>query len=209
MRYHVITPFSRFENLKPMVEMLSDQMANQGQDKFTLDWSILLDNNLPFAVSVPAKWVTVFYFPPAQPFWRAWSKHLNGFIKQGFIWPKDRYIILNDDDFAEPGFFAKLDKRAGEFLVCSMQRGQHVATGGHNHPTDTLIASPENMNVGRVGCEQMIVSGQLFKTITFADHLCADGMAIVELSKRHPPVFVPEANVLFNYLEPGRWDKNG
>lgn len=198
MKYNVVTPFSRFQNLK----MMYAHIKSHG-----VQWHLLLDQNNNFKPLFSEPWVICHYAPPCQPFWRAWRNHLNEFIRIGTINPEERYIILNDDDFVEPGFFEKIDKHTGEFLVCSMMRGQRIPPGGHNHPTDTLMACPENMQVGRVGCEQMIVSGRLLSQIRFADDLCADGIAIVELAKKHPPVYVPEAYVWFNFLEPGRWHR--
>lgn len=198
MKYHVVTPFSRFQNMNAMGAVLQRENVH---------WILLVDAEIPVVVLYPKFPCQVFRFPHAEPFWRAWRNHLNAFIKLNMIEDGDRYIILNDDDFVEPGFFKKLDAVPGEFLICSMKRGQHTPSNSHGHGTDTLMACPENVKVCHVGCEQMIVSGRLFKTIHFADDICADGMAIVELAKRHPPAFVPDAYVWFNYLEPGRWGK--
>lgn len=202
MKYHIVTPFKRFENLSQQTEMLK----SQGVD---LHWDLLIDSNTPFNVSIPGGWVTIFHFPPVQPFWRAWRNHLNSYIRIANISSGERYLILNDDDFYEPDFFKKLDLHTGNFIVCSMMRGQRTPPSGpqRSHPTDTLMADPSNMRVGRVGCEQMIVTGELFKTIHFADDVCADGIAIVDMYRRQPVDFAPEAFVWFNYLEPGRWDK--
>lgn len=198
MKYHVVTPFNRFQNFPAMDKMLAEHGVH---------WELLIDDHIPFSLSVPSQRHQVYRFPHAEPFWRAWRNHLNAFIKLGIIEDNDRYIILNDDDFVEPGFFKKLDAVKSEFIICSMKRGQHTPPNSHGHGTDTLIACRQNVKVCHVGCEQMIVSGRLFKTIHFADDICADGMAIVEMAKHHVPTFVPDAYIWFNYLEPGRWDK--
>ena len=196
--YHVVTPFSRVQNLRRQLEMMT---------RFGVEWDLLIDANSRMKRSLP-NWVRIFSFQPQQPFWRAWAHHLNQYISTVPIIPDDRYCILNDDDFYEPGFFSKLDQHNGDVLICSMMRGQHVPLESgplRSHPTDTLIACAENMKVGRVGCEQMICSGKVFSTLHFVDDPCADGMAIVDASKRYPVEYVPDANVWFNYLEPGRW----
>lgn len=200
MKYHVITPFRRFENLQRMLAML---------EPFNLEWNILLDKNLPFKVSVPGDWVKCFYLEPAQPFWRAWANHINKYIELAVIVPEDRYLILNDDDFYEPDFFSKIDKHSGEVIICSMLRGHRTPPGLEPircHGTHTLTACPQNMQVGAVGCEQMIVSGRIFSGIKLTDEPCADGVAICNVVKSNPVDYAPEAFVWFNYLEPGRWN---
>src|SRR5512135_869824 len=198
MKYHVVTPFSRFQNYVPLREMLRPHAVM---------WHLLMDDPPTNIPSPHEDWIEHRYFPPAQPFWRAWANHLNRFIATCPITPTDRYVILNDDDFVEPEFFSKLDRHSGEMLVCSMARGQHTPPSGHKHPITALLTCPKNMRVGSVGCEQLICSGRIFSTLKFADDLCADGIAIVDLSKRAAIKYVPEAWVWFNYLEAGRWDK--
>lgn len=198
MNNHIVTPFSRFENLSAMMHML---------EPMGVEWHLLLDDNGVARLNPQHDWIHCYYFPSVQPFWRAWAQHLNAFIKMAPLVDGDRYMILNDDDFLEPGFFAKTDEHNGEVLVVSMKRGQHSPPGGHGHGTDTLVACPENMLVGRVGCEQMLVSGRLLPTVHFNDSITADGEAIVDMSKRAAIEYAPEAFVFFNYLEPGRWDK--
>lgn len=202
MKYHIVTPYKRFENLHPQIEMLKAQDAN-------LAWDLLLDKHLPFHISVPGDWVRTFFFEPQQPFWQAWRHHLNAYIGIADIVANDRYLILNDDDAVEPGFFQKIDQHDGNLIICSMMRGHQTPPSGplRSHPTDTLMADPANMRVGRVGCEQMICTGELFRQLKFANDVCADGMAIVDMVSRHPADYAAEAFVWFNYYEPGRWNK--
>lgn len=199
MKYRVITPFARLENFAK----LSERLQPRG-----VEWHLLVDDGLNWDMQFPAdSWIKVFHYPKAQPFWRAWANHLNAYIATAEIPDDIRCVIMNDDDLVPIDFFTRLDGYSGEFIVCSMMRGHHSPPGGHGHPTTTLVACPQNLRVGAVGCEEAIVSGRLFKTMRFADDICADGMAIVELAKRHPPVFAADVVVYFNALEVGRWTR--
>lgn len=195
--YIVVTPLSRFQHLAKYLDLFEREGVR---------WDMLLDEGAPALNTARYPNVRCCYFPKKEPFWRAFNGHLTDYIRTVPIEPDSRYIILADDDWLEPGFFDKLDSVDGQFLLCSMTRGQRSPPGGHGHGTSTLIPAPQNITVGSVSIEQMIITGRLFSTLHFEDVLHADGLAIMELSKRVQPVFVPEAVVQFNRLEPGRWD---
>lgn len=201
MNYHVITPFSRFENLKPLAGLLG---------ACGVQWHLLLDETLPFRIHFTDCRIEPTYYPVSAPFWRMWRNSINSFITDGNIIPEDRYMILNDDDWYEPGFFQKIDAHKGKAIVCTMLRGHQtppVSDPVRAHPTNPLIASPQNMHPGGVGIEQIILSGDLFATVRLADHPHADGMMIQAVYNAMPIDYAPEACVWFNYLEPGRWNK--
>ena len=200
--YHVVTPFRRFQNLEALLNMLTPMPVL---------WHLLLDEGLPFSLRLPA-WCTVYSCPKSEPFWSYWADSLNRFISRGFVDqnPKSRYLILNDDDFYEPDFFDKIDKRDGEVIICSMIRGHNIPAGvipERAHPTHTLTAAPESVQVGHIGAEQMVCSGRIFSAYGFNNTIAADGERICKIASENPPEFAPEANVWFNYLEPGRWNK--
>lgn len=198
--YHVITPFSRFSNLTRMIRML---------EPMGVVWHPILDEGLPFDIKFPQPWILKGYCPPKEPFWQFWSDCLNRFVAAGDLNPDARYCLLNDDDFYEPDFFEKIDKHDGEVVICSMKRGDHTPAApgtDHAHGTNTLEAKPESMNVGYVGAEQMIVSGRVFATCHWVEHMAADGINICEVIARNTVDWAPEAFVWFNYLESGRYD---
>jgi hypothetical protein len=197
--YHVVTPFSRFENLERIVRMLEGRPVM---------WHPIFDEGLAFDVEFKQDWIKKSYSPKSVPFWLMWADSMNRFITAGGLVQDDRYCILNDDDFYEPDFFDKVDKHDGELVICSMKRGHHTPAGvaaERAHGTDTLTGRPEEMCVGRVGAEQIIVSGRIFATMGFTGGVAADGECIVQTAAKHPVDYCPEAFVWFNFLEPGRW----
>ena len=199
--YHVLTPLRRLENLESLIRMMRPT---------PVIWHPIFDEGLPFDVTFPENWICKGYCPRSAPFWSMWADSLNRFIHAGRLEPDHRYLILNDDDFYEPDFFAKIDKVDGDVLICSMKRGQHIPPGvspERAHGTDTLEAKAESMVVGRVGAEQMIASGRVFERYGFNNSIAADGERIVRIIAENPVQYVPDAFVWFNYLEPGRWDK--
>lgn len=196
-RYTVLTVFNRWQHLERYLKWFEGLPVN---------WILLIDTETPMALRVgAAKGVMTFLYPRQEVFWKTFNHHLNCYAASGLTEDGTRYLILNDDDWWADGFLEEIDQHDGDFLLTTMRRGDVVAPGGHNHPTDTLWACPENLRVGRVGCEQAIVTGHLLKTMHWPDDLSGDGLAILELAARVPPQYVPQAVVLFNFLEPGRW----
>jgi len=58
-----------------------------------------------------------------------------------------------------------------------------------------------------VGLEQIILTGRVAQIVRFENNVYGDGMLAEELFKsKNNITYVPEAYVLFNYLEPGRWN---
>lgn len=204
--YHVLTPFSRFENLRALIDMLSAQRS----PRYELRWHLLMDDNLPFAFRFAASWITVHYCPPVTPFWCYWANALNLFISRGNVEDDHRYLIENDDDLYEKGFFEKLDQIEGEVIAVSMLRGDQTPSGvpaERAHGCNELVACPENMIPGRVGAEQLVVSGKIFRAHGFENRIDADGWRTMAIVKENPSrvVYAPHIHVLFNGLEPGRW----
>lgn len=206
--YHVVTPFSRFENLRALIDMLSAQRS----PKYELRWHLLMDDNLPFAFRFAASWITVHYSPPSTPFWSRWADALNRFISSGVIEDDHHYMILNDDDAYEPGFFEKVNAVDGQVIAVSMKRGHHTPAGvaaERAHGTGTLEALPDRMIPGQVGAEQIICTGKIFGAHGLENRIDADGYRIMAIVRQDPArvAYLPAAFVHFNYFEPGRWDK--
>lgn len=196
-RYHVVTPFTRFENLVVFACMLRE---------FGVMWHPVFNDDLPFRLA-ENDWIEPWFAARAPEGWNRGNWAFNWFLDHGSILDRSRYLLMPDDNFYEPGFFDKLEEREGELLICSMKRGHQIPPGGTPYGTDTLVAVPGNMHVGGVGGEQLIVSGRLLKTVRFGPNHGSDGQVIAALCQAHKPEFLPEAYVWFNYLEPGRWNK--
>jgi len=141
---------------------------------------------------------------------QAYAK-INHFIQTAEIIDDDYYQILNDDDALPADFIRTTREIGGDIVIFSLDRGQRTppeAQGIHRHEAGKLIASRENMRIGGMGLQQIRFKGSLFKTLRCADHPFADGMIAQSLRDRDDIVFVPDVFILFNYLEPGRYDKN-
>lgn len=199
--YHILTPFGRIQNLDEMIRLLRT---------LKIQWHPVFDDSLQFRMDFGHElgWIHPEYCPPTN---------IPGFIRAHFInnWWMDRqvpeengrYLFINDDDFLEEGFLEKVDGVEGDIMIVSMKRGHHQPPTGPQYGTETLVAAPENMSPGHVGGEQLIASGKALPRVRFGPNQFGDGEMVVAAVKEFEAAYVPEANVLFNWLEPGRWDK--
>jgi len=162
-------------------------------------------------VECSEKWV--------QPFVSKMKRHgafgvplHNAFIKQFPLVDDDYYCQMADDDMYEPGVFDAIRKIDFPVVIISMKRGHHVPEGvskERRYPTETLDACPENTEVQFVGGEQVFIKGSVLRTVLYdetnpatADGLMAEHLKTICLIHYEPDLFA-----LFNYYEPGRWDK--
>lgn len=198
--YHIVTAFSRRENFEPLRKLLDQQ---------PLQWHLLVDDPPAFQFEIKDWWIHRYPVPKIEPGWKMWRRCINHFAQQCPIAENDRYLILNDDGFYEPGFFEKIDAVDGDVLVCSMKRGDQTPPGCEPiraHGTNTLEAKPENMHPGQVDVEQIVLSGILFKRINLIVRPDSDGYMVEQIVHDYGAVYLPGAYVWFNYLEPGRWN---
>jgi hypothetical protein len=201
VKYHIVTPFSRPENFNRLRDMLKP---------FDVDWHLLIDDPPTFELHYDETWIHKYLIPKTDPPWKMWRRCIQCFVEAPGIFDDDRYLILADDCFYEPDFFAKIDKHPGELVICSMKRGDNTPAGAspeRAHGTDTLVAAPENMHPCGVSAEQIILSGKLFRRINLIVATASDGYMIEAMVNDHVAEYAPEAFVWFNYLEPGRWNK--
>lgn len=196
----VVTPFQRTQNLNLLARTL----------KGKVNWVVLIDEDITFP-----DWVKVIKYPKPT---NGSNELLNNFFASE-LEPETQYMVLCDDDSVEDGFF---DKLPNEDVVCvSMQRGdrefKHVVwddwatkMGHWETGLDLLVADPKNMKVACVGGEQLIVKGKILKDFRYgytdstAD-VPGDFAFIRDVIAKHPVTYVPEARVLFNYYEEGRF----
>jgi hypothetical protein len=203
--YHVITPLRRFENLDPLIKML---------DPMGILWDVVVDSDLGWFPHFKQSWITTWVCPNEKvEFWNRCNFAINWLLDLNMANPLSecyRICILNDDDAYEPDFFKKVDEHDGELIITSMLRGHHIPAGvcpERAHGTNQLVAAPENMHPGQVGVEQAVICGRLLRHARLPYHIMGDGQMIEWLVQNHPATYVPDANVWFNYFEPGRWDK--
>jgi len=190
---HIITPFSRKQNINFYLNLYSNPLVL---------WHPIYIGDFPFAegrnvealhVEDPPQGVDICY-------WK-----INKFIERGAIVNNDLYLFINDDDSIELPFYERVVALQGECFFVGMKRGMHQPPNGH--PTSTLIPF-EGAAPGQIGLEQIIVRGSLLKTLRFReDNGMADGIMAVELQQKCKVIYIKDLFTLFNYLEPGRWDK--
>lgn len=180
--YHVFTPFSRFQNLVHVAKRLYAH---------GVQWHPIFDADLPFTLQ--ADWIHPMVCPTKEPGWFVGHWYQNWFVEHAEIVDGDRYIMCSDDDVHEEPFFDIMDLHEGKALVCSMQRH-----------SDRLIAAPENMQGGRVGGEQLMVSGEVLRQFRWTAHNAGDWDWIASVIAKYPPAFVPEATVWWNHLDTGK-----
>ena len=199
----VYTPFQRRENIELMSEALKDKV----------NWIVLIDDET-LQDAFPS-WVTVKLYPKPPENCGCKSNWIcNQFLKER-LEPETQYMILCDDDSVEEGFF---DKIPDEEVVCvSMKRSdrpvRHVVwddfekqMGHWEESIDVLYADPKNMRIAGVGGEQMIVKGKALRNFRYGLSNIGDGQMALRIKEEYAITYVPDAFVLFNYFEDGRYN---
>ncbi len=195
----VITPFSRKENLPFLIKNL------QGK----CNWIVLQASEEP-VIDFP-DWVIVKRLDITAKTYIS-NRLFNAFISEG-LESETQYMILNDDDLVEEGFFEKIPNE--DVVVVSMKRGDeakphrvwdawpdlyHIENG-----VDILEAKYGNMQIAKVGGEQMIIKGKILRNFRYGLSPVGDGKMVTHIFHEYGATFVPDAYVLFNYLEDGRF----
>lgn len=177
---HVLTPFSRFHNLIEFGNRIKETGAH---------WHLLLDEG----VVVPdlGFWVHQYNFPrPPEGFFIGhWL--INQFLDKATVYDEDRYLVLTDDDYIDADFFRKIDPFPEDIVLATMKRCG-----------DILTPKPENIQVGLVGFEQLVIKGKILKNYRCEGMYHADGLLIMKLWAEHSDKFrfVPQAMVYYNWL---------
>jgi hypothetical protein len=183
---HIITPFSRPNNIPALL----DNIATSKLAEY-IHWHPLIHEEVEFP---SLKWIhpmMIKYPKRCEQDGTVCYQKMNTFMDNGLI-DNDFYCVLCDDDLYAPNFHEEISKHHGEIVVPSMK----LPSG------EVLNATPENMRVSRVGFEQLIIRGSIFKTRRYIDSYCADGDMIECLYRDYSFKFefAPEAVVLFNAL---------
>lgn len=132
--------------------------------------------------------------------------------------PEMWYLTLADDSLYPAGFFETVraalstpEAQNAAVAIVSARRGHNTPTPG-GHSTTDLPADPRNMRFGCITLEQIILRGQaIIDGFRWDEHnSCTDGTSAEALLAQYGPtgqiVYINPAYVLFNALEPGRWN---
>lgn len=202
---HIITPMNRLEHFFRLQLMLEDQGINTWHLLFHPDELKDLDYDTD---TIRSGWLQIHAVDVKLG--NCPGLHLvNQFISKGGFLAEDYYQILCDDDWLEPEYVKKLKGHdTCPLIIVGMKRGEPSDFIGI-HPTWNLIADPNSLRYGCMGVEQGVFKGWLL------NQLATEGIALdapnedflFKAAKMFPTEYLPDVNVWFNYLEPGRWKK--
>ncbi len=209
IKYHVITPLARYENLNKLISHLENK---------NIEWHIITDDDCKFKLKFEQKWIHSYTCPNKEnEFFKRCNYAINWFLDNCPIIEEDMYCILNDDDAYESEFFNKIsneltnnsiDDEYKGVIICSMERGDNIPENAiqlKKHPTYKLWATEDSMHVGGVGIEQILLKGKILKNYRIPLTSGGDGEFIINILNNHKCFMMPHTNVWFNYFEPGRW----
>ena len=201
MALHIITPFSRPENLQFYLDNLKDK---------NIIWHPIFYGEVDYNLS-QYTWIEPRIIYNVTDGWFPNIHKCNEFIKHFPIFDNDRYLFMNDDDWFEDTVFEQFkEENDPEDDVCfiSMKRGVgNHGTWNGSHGTFTLMVDLDRVIVGNIGFEQMCVKGRVLKQMEFENHGCFDGLMAMKLHEQYKVKPLYEVYAMFNYLEKGRWDK--
>jgi hypothetical protein len=208
--FNVITPLARYNNLNKLTDML---------EPHNIKWHIITDSDSTEKIEINKKWINHYICPNNEKeFFERCNYSINWFIENQKIIENEFYCFLNDDDAYENNFFEKIklaidNKENNEehknILLCSMQRGDNIPQDVipiRRHPTTKLWALPNMIGIGMTGIEQIILKGKILKKYRIPLLNDGDGRFIMKILLENKFTLVPEADVLFNYYELGRWN---
>jgi len=134
----------------------------------------------------------------------------NYYIQNATIEDEDYYVMADDDDLYESGVFDAIKKLDSEVVIISMKRGDSIPDSvkeARAYPTTTLYAHPNSVFVEYISAQQLIVKGKIFRRHEHKDKLCWDGELAEQYKKLYEIEYKPNLYALFNFFEPGRWDR--
>lgn len=207
---HLVTPFTRHHLFNTLVDAYKSMdilwhiiLFQDQWEKFEKLCTSYKDCKWIFPVIIPmsSKKCNVFDVVAYK---------VNWFIQHCAIIDEDYYVFAGDDDMFEEGVFDKIKLVNDDIVVISMKRGHHTPRGLpviNRHPTNTLIAHPDNMKTCSVGAQQYFVKGMIFREHPFNEkNHYWDGEMIVHYKESGEQIrYEPTLFALFNYYEPGRW----
>ena len=204
-KIHLVMPFYRQENKDKLIEAYRPMGVILHPIMFQDD-----------VVEFNESWIEPFLIPTDSSeckVGRVECYKRNKFIFKHTFIDDDYYVCVDDDDMYEPNVFNEVSKMDDDIVIISMKRGYQIpkdTTIERRYHTNTLIAHPDNIEIGRISGQQSFVKGHIFKQHSFHEEYQAwDGlMAIRHKESGQQIAYRPELYALFNYYEPGRWEKS-
>jgi hypothetical protein len=130
---------------------------------------------------------------------------VNRFVQQQTFVPGDYYAFHPDDDWYPRGLVTDIALCDAPLVVVSMPRGHNPV---NKYGCSKLVAAPENFKLCHFGFEQVFARGdvmnELRQTVKLEEY---NELMMLRAGEKHPPLFRPDLEVLFNWLEPGLWNK--
>lgn len=202
---HIVTAFSR-------KHLYDTHVAVYGPMAGVIWHPIVFESEIGL-IGQSAPWIKPFVTPnPVRPLgWFDVGYHKkNMFFENADIIDDDYYIVLDDDDSIEPEAIALLKELDNDVVMISLKRGYHIPKDvipERFYPVSTLIAHPDNVQIGMISNQQYVCKGRVYRTLKFdTSNHCADGEVAVWLKEHYPVRYEPAVYALFNRYEPGRWD---
>ncbi len=207
-RIHCVMPFYRMENKDKLIEAYRPMGVILHPIMFKDEWEEVIDFD--------EHWIEPFIVPMQSSEGEAERIECfkrNKFIAGHIFNDDDYYVCVDDDDMYESGVFDEIRKMDDDIIIISMKRGYQIPKNipfDRQYHTNTLIAHPGNVKTGFISCQQSFVKGKIFKQHFFDEEYQAwDGlMAIHHKESGEQIAYRPELFALFNYYEPGRWEKS-
>ena len=193
MDIHVLTPFSRPQNLR---YLLPAYVAEK------VVWHLIAYPGQAPSISPLPAWMTIHNCPAPPKEWDVCYWKLNWFIRRCAIENSARYVVMPDDDGWDPGYFDALRSQTAPVVITRMNAGDFRPPRSA-HPSGKFRADPTTMRPGSVGF-QFAVTGEVLKRYAFCNRPDADGQAAEYFTTFYDATYLAVAK-RFNWLEPGRW----
>lgn len=208
-KINIITPFSRDQNLSELLLFIQKHLKNirwipvcvpskKVQFDTIIDTLYLRESVYPYYIEeVPN--VDICYYKINKALDATNFNHTSD----------DYYTVMMDDDLYENNVFEEIVKHEEDVVFISMKRGDQIPDDGQwGHGTSTLNASPSDIRACNTGCPQVFVKGSIMQNERFASNNSgADGIFAETIKNKYNCAYRPDLYALFNYLQPGRYNK--
>jgi hypothetical protein len=222
-KIHLVMPFYRMENKEKLIEAYRPMGVilhpilfwDEAAEFYSAHPEINAESAFESWVS-DEPWILPFIIPMKSFECEAERPECfkrNKFIAGHIFNDDDYYVCVDDDDMYEPNVFDSVSQMDDDIVIISMKRGYQIPKGvetARRYHTSTLIAHPDNVKFACISGQQSFVKGKIFKQHTFDEDLFYWDCEIATHHKESGEqiAYRPDLFALFNYYEPGRWEKS-